>query len=139
MYQHRTMMRLRDTDAAGVIYFPHVFDLAHEALEAFMDSVGMNIGLLLRTASFDLPVVHCEADLRQPIFPGHKLLIEISLGDTGESSFTLTYAIRESGGDILATARIVHVMIDRKTRQPMPLTDTLRQTLNQLADDSAAH
>jgi len=129
MFVYQTTLKLRDTDAAGVIYFPHIFDLAHEALEAFMDSVGMDIGLLLRTASFDLPVVHCEADLQKPIFPGHKLTITVRLDRRGDSSFTLHYAIQETGGNALAEARITHVMVDRKTRKSTPLNHEMQGAL----------
>ena len=136
MYTHNTTLRLRDTDAAGVIYFANIFDLAHEAFEAFMESVGMDIGLILRSTHFDLPVVHAEADFRKPILPGDRLHIDIVTERLGDTSFTLHYKVRNTDGDIAAEVGITHVVIDRKEGVKKQVTKELRMALEQLkADD----
>lgn len=132
MYVHKTTLHLRDTDAAGVIYFANIFDLAHEAFEAFMDSVGMDIGLILRSTHFDLPVVRAEADYKCPIYPGDKLKINVLTERLGDTSFTLLYRVYNSNDDMAAEVRITHVMIDRKHGAKQVLTEELRLALGQL-------
>jgi len=136
MYIHKTTLRLRDTDAAGVIYFANIFDLAHEAFEAFMESVGMDIGLILRSTHFDLPVVHAEADYKKPILPGDKLRIHLSNERLGDTSFTLLYRIYNSNDDIVAEVRIAHVVMDRIEGVKKAVTDELRLALNRLASET---
>ncbi len=132
MYTYETTLRLRDTDAAGVIYFANIFNLAHEALESFMASVGMDIGIIIRSTHFDLPVVHAEADYRKPILPGDRLHIDVTNEQLGETSFTLLYRIRNTDGDEVAEVRITHVVVDRQTGQKKSVTDELRYALNRL-------
>jgi 1,4-dihydroxy-2-naphthoyl-CoA hydrolase len=132
MYTHKTTLRLRDTDAAGVIYFANIFDLAHEAFEAFMDSVGMDIGVILRSTPFDLPVVHAEADFKKPILPGDKLRIHVWNERVGDTSFTLMYRVFNSDDVEVAEVRITHVVVDRKEGVKKALTEELRFALKQL-------
>lgn len=132
MYTHKTTLRLRDTDAAGVIYFANIFDLAHEAFEAFMESVGMDIGVILRSTHYDLPVVHAEADYRKPIFPGDRLRIHVSNERLGDTSFTLVYRIHNTDDEEVAEVRITHVVMDRKEGLKKAVTEELRLALDQL-------
>lgn len=135
MYTHKTTLRLRDTDAAGVLYFAAVFDLAHEAFEAFMESVGMDIGLILRSTHYDLPVVHAEAAYRKPILPGERLTIDVFSERLGDTSFTLLYRLRNSDDDEVAEVRITHVMMDRKEGVKKELTGELHFALGQLTSN----
>lgn len=133
MFTYHTSLRLRDSDAAGVIYYPNLFNIAQEALEAFMESVGMDIGVILRATHFHLPVVHAEADFHQALFPGQKLRVTIQLGRAGTTSFTLDYQILDRKEDVVkATARVIHVVVDRKTGAKKALPPELLHALEQL-------
>ena len=131
MFTHNTSLHLRDTDAAGLIYFPNLFNLAQETLEAFMESVGLDIGLVLRTTHFMFPVVHAEGDFKKQMHAGQRLRILLELEHVGTTSFTLAYRIQDRGeNDELATARVVHVVVDRQDGTKKPLPAVLLQALD---------
>lgn len=135
MFTYKTILHLRDTDAAGLIYFPNLFNLAQETLEAFMESVGLNIGLVLRTTHFMYPVVHAEGDFKKQMYAGQKLRITLELEQVGTTSFALAYRVWDRGEDEeLASARIVHVVVDRHDGTKKPLPPALQQALDQLRE-----
>jgi len=133
MYTHETTVRLRDTDAAGVVYFSAVFDLAHEAFEAFMDSVGMDIGLILRSTAHDLPIVHAEANYTKPMFAGDRLRITVLATHVGRTSFTLSYRFWNLSDEETAHARITHVTLHRARREKIAIPHELGAALAQIA------
>ncbi len=133
MFTYTTNLHLRDTDAAGLIYFPNLFNIAQETLEAFMESVGMDIGLVLRSTHYLFPVVHAEGDFKKPMYAGQRLRITLELEQIGTTSFTLAYRVWDRGEDEeLAIARVVHVVVDRQGGTKKPLPSTLMHALEQL-------
>jgi 1,4-dihydroxy-2-naphthoyl-CoA hydrolase len=128
MYTYKTIIRLRDTDAAGVIYFPNLLDIAHSAFESYMEQAGYGLGKAITTSPVVWPVVHAEADYRAPLRAGDPVTVTMMLQRLGDTSFSLTYAIEKN--DVLAgEVRIVHVTVDRQTRLKTPLSPELRTAL----------
>jgi 1,4-dihydroxy-2-naphthoyl-CoA hydrolase len=121
-------VRLKDTDAAGVLYFASLLVFAHETFEAFLDARGLPLGRLLAGADYALPVVHCEADYRRRVGVGDLLTVEMTVGEAGESSFALEYALRRDG-EAVGTCRIVHASVDRETFRSVSLPDEVRDQL----------
>lgn len=136
MFTYETTVRLRDTDAAGVLYFASLFSLAHEAFESFMESTGLGVETILTSTSFNLPIVHAEADYRCPLRPGAHLRIAIRLEKRGDTSFSLLYRITHPAGDEAARVRMVHVAIDRASGTKRNLPDELISALTVLAPES---
>ena len=135
MYTYHIALRLRDTDAVGGIYFANLFNLAQEALEAFIDSADLDIGTVLRDTSFIFPVVHAEADIHHPILPGQKLRVQLTLHHMGTTSFTLCHRILpKENHTSMATIRIVHVVVDRATGRKQPVPEELRAILDRLTE-----
>ncbi len=132
MFTYETTLRLRDTDAAGVLYFANIYNYAHEAIEAFLDSAGMNVGTILRSPSYALPVVHAEADYRRPILPGDRMRIQVQLERMGDTSFTFLYRMTNIEGEETAQVRIVHVVVDRQSGKSKPVPSELSAVLQQL-------
>jgi len=133
MYTHETTIRLRDTDAAGVVYFSAAFDLAHEAFEAFMDSVGMDIGIILRSNAYDLPIVNAEARFIKPMFAGDRIRIGVLVTRMGETSFTLSYRFRNRGDEETVYASITHVVVHRVERKKIAIPKELGAALSEIS------
>ena len=93
MFTYGYTVRLRDTDAAGLIYFTEQLRIAHEAFEAYFASQGLSLAEYLDRAPFMLPVVHAEADFKAPLAVGDRLAVHLSSGGTGTSSITFTTRI----------------------------------------------
>lgn len=131
-------VRLQDTDAAGVIFFPHLLHHAHDAYDEFLRHSGIELARLL-TEGPHLPIVHCAADYLAPMRLGDRVLVRMSRIALGERSFTLGYRFADAAGKPVARVRTVHVAIDAATGKARPLPQHLRRALTRLpeAEDEA--
>ena len=126
LYQKEFSIRLRDTDAAGVIYFARLLQHAHDAYEAFMDQAGLPLSASLTQGPL-LPLVHAEVDFMLPLRLGDRVRVAVTAVRVGRSSFTLEYGFNNPAGVLLARARTVHVAIANGKSVALP--GVLRQTL----------
>ena len=120
---------LYDMDAAGVLFFGHLFRHLHDAYESLMTDIGQPLPVLLEQGAVLLPITHSEADYRHPIRYGMELGIELAIPDIGEDGFDIVYRILDEGGALYATARTRHVCIAAGARQHHPLPERLRRAL----------
>jgi len=121
-FSHAFYVPLHEVDAAGLMFFGHLFRHAHDAYEAFMITLGHPLDHLIRAGGPLLPLVHAEADYRQPLQHGEALRVELSLARLGRTSFTLIYRFLDDAGGERARASTVHVCLgpDRATAAALP-------------------
>lgn len=112
-HAHRFTVALHDTDAAGVLFFAHLFRHAHDAYEGLLAARGWPLPALVTSGPLALPLVHAEADYRQPLRHGDAVDCQVSVAAVGTGSFTLMYRFRTGDGATAATARTVHAALDR--------------------------
>lgn len=139
-YQYRFTVALPDTDAAGVLFFAHLFRHAHDAYEAWMSSLGFPLHAMIRNGAVALPLVHAEADYSRALRHGDLVTVELSPAEVHPSRFTIGYRFLTNGATA-ATASSIHVCIDASMQQdiedggrrvrnlPKALLDALRAQL----------
>ncbi len=131
MFTYHTKVRLKDTDATGVLYFSEQFKMALEAFEEFLFCQGFSLRELLDT-SYLMPIVHAEADFIAPLRVGDPLEITVQVGKIGTSSIALQYAFFDPNRSIsVGRVEIVHVVIDREKGVSVPIPDFLIKLLTQ--------
>jgi len=108
MYSHPAVIQLHHTDAAGILFFGHLFMLAHDAYQAGMAVLGLDLRRILDEGTYLLPIVHAEADFKAPLRVGDAIDIRVTVERLGQGSFTLAYDFVQATGDVAATARTVH-------------------------------
>lgn len=128
-YTKQYTIRMRDTDAAGLIYFAEQLRIAHEAFEAFIDDSGLSFRHLLTTAPYMIPIVHTEADYCAPLFVGDRVTIHMVLDHIGTSSFTMNFDLTRHDDVAVGTVKTTHVAIDRESRTKVPVPEELKQYL----------
>ena len=131
MYRHETVIRLRHTDAAGVIYFADIFTLAHECYEAFMDQ-HLPLGDILQQGQYIAPIVHADADIAKPMRLSDKITIELQLANTGNSSFELAYKFINKQNEQTANAKTIHVVLQTNTRKPVKIPQRFKEILEKI-------
>ncbi len=132
MYQYDLVIRLRHTDAAGIMYFARIFDVAHEAYEAMLDSIGQPIPADLARAAFVIPIVHAEADYRTPLRMGDRVRVDVMVEKVSSRSFTLKHVLSKSHGNVAGEVKTVHVIANSETGKAMHIPDALRAGLQGL-------
>jgi len=129
MFIYRTKIRLKSTDATGALYFSEQFNFAMETFEEFLKERGFSLKELM-DSSYLFPVVHAQADYFAPLQVGDELEITLSVAKLGTSSVTLHYSLRNPHTEIdVGTVEIVHVVVDKQTRQSVPIPDFLKAIL----------
>lgn len=128
-FVHEVRIGLGRSDAAGVIYFTEALDLAHEAAEAYLESVGVPLQSLLAAGSMRLPVVHAEVDFSTPVRPGDCVALHLSALHAGHSSVTFEWTAKAASGTEAFRTRIVHACLDPATGRSAPLPQGIRESL----------
>ena len=128
-FEYRFIVALHDIDAAGVIFFGHLFRHAHDVLEAFMGHIGYDLPAILEQGQYGLPVVHSEADFFKPIRYGENLCVTAEVARLGHTSFEMAYDFLNGVGEAVARVRTVHVVVDKTHGKSMALPDGLRSAL----------
>lgn len=129
MFISYNKVRMHDTDMAGILYFAKQFRFIHDALEDLVEKEGFSFDHLFHTSHFVFVIVHAEADYLAPVKVGDLLEVHVEVENLGSSSFTMSYKIFKVNGVMMGKAKTVHVSLDAKTRQKIPLPDVLKKIL----------
>lgn len=124
---HLRTIRFADTDAAGVVYFARYYMLAHEAYEAAMEQIGINLAQFFSAKEIVIPITKSEATYLRPLRCGDQVRIELTPSRLGDDSFAIDYLLynltpHEKRGAIIRTE---HVCISSSTRRRCPLPTAL--------------
>ena len=140
MYLYQTKIKLHQTDAAGLLFFAHQFEIIHDAYESLLERIGFGFAELIRKKDFFLPIVHAEADYKKPLFVGDVIEIQVRVENIGETSFTFSYLLLNHKAEVIGTARTVHVTMDKKTQQKISLPPAMREKIQALyEEDKKSH
>jgi 1,4-dihydroxy-2-naphthoyl-CoA hydrolase len=125
----KIIVRLHDTDAAGLLFFAHQFFYAHDVYEELLRAIGLPMESLLEEEDFFVPIVHAESQYLRGLSVGQEVEISVAVSSLGNTSYTLEYELRNSGGEVVGRAKTVHVSVDRITRKKILLPEKLRSRL----------
>ncbi len=134
MLVYRKTVRLYQTDAAGLLYYSHIYTMAHDVYEEMLRKIGFSVSFVLNESDFLLPFVHSEADYKDTITVGMELEIRLKVEQIGKTAYTLCYFFLNDKGVEVAFVRTVSVAVNRKTLQKIPLPDKLREGLQRVAN-----
>ena len=114
------------TDAIGRIYFTTLFDFAHEALEGFLEKIGIPIGDVLKGGKYLLPITHAEADIKKSLVVGDKVTAELVIESFGEHSAVVVTTFTDKDGKPVGKVKIVHVAVSVTTGEKIPFPKEIR-------------
>ncbi|MFN5516254.1 MAG: acyl-CoA thioesterase [Cyanobacteriota bacterium] len=131
MFSQTLTLRLRDTDAAGVVYFAALLALCHDVYEAFWESQGLNLGAFFEETGLALPIVRSEMDYRRPLGWGDRLEIQMTVFNLERQGFQTCYQLfnAEAPLAIVASGALNHVCICPRSRQRRDLPEPWGQVL----------
>jgi 1,4-dihydroxy-2-naphthoyl-CoA hydrolase len=129
-FSHDLCIRLHDTDAAGVLFYGHLFRHAHDAYESFMQSIGFPLRDLIgtdgRSPRVMLPITRAEAHYAAPLRLGDRVRVEVRVIEVRQRSFALDYRFLDTEGRECASASTVHCLVGADA---VALPEGLRQAL----------
>lgn len=123
-YKTKATIQFHQADPAGIMFFGHVFTLAHNAYEEFIRACGFAWKDWFSEPKFLVPIRHTEADYLRPFRAGETYEIEARVIEISSSSFKIQYDFQQ-GLNKHATVKIVHTSIDPKTFQKNNLSSSI--------------
>ena len=128
MYSIQSRINFYDCDPAGILFYANIFKKAHKAYEEFLESLDLEIDFF-DDDKYVLPIIHAEADYKNPLIAGGLITIEVLVTSLRESSFELTYFFVDENHSIKATAKTVHVSVDKSEFKKISLEKELSEKL----------
>jgi len=120
-------IRFSHCDPAGVVYFPHYFDMFNGLIEDwYTEQLGVDYSKLILSDRHGFPYVHIETDFKIPSRMGEHLDLTLLLTRIGRSSLTVTIVGHLAGAERLR-ARLVTTMTSLETQRSVELPHALRQ------------
>jgi acyl-CoA thioesterase FadM len=132
----QTCIRLGDSDAAGVVYYPRLASLAHDAYEAEMQRLGLDLAELIRSRRLGLPVIEASQRFLAPLRHGDTYRTEISCLAVGERSYRVRIAFVTAIGEA-AWVEQVHCAIDPASGAACRLPEEVSAALRRLGGIAA--
>ena len=124
-------------DPAGIAYFPRLFDLLHQAMEAwFNDGLDEPYADFLMKKRMGAPTVSMQCDFISPAFFGDKLKIELSVVRIRNSAIDLAYhaTIAER---VCLKARHSICIFSLETYKAIPVPEALRERMQAFVTQTA--
>ena len=120
-------IRFSHCDPAGVVYFPHYFDMFNGLIEDwYTEQLGVDYSKLILGDRHGFPYVHIETDFKKPSRMGEHLDLTLLLTQVGRSSLSVVI-VGHIGGVERLRARLVTAMTSLETQRSVPLPQALRQ------------
>lgn len=121
-------------DPAGVLFFGHVFTLAHQAYEQFViQELEIPWDEWFSNPEWGVPIKHAEATYHAPLFAGKLCTIDVQVEEVKHSSFSLLYSMYQE--EVLCCmVKTVHVFCDSHTKLkqsiPSPIEGKLKEKIS---------
>lgn len=137
-FETEVEVRFGDVDAAGIVFFPRIFEYLHDAFEALWERhVGIRYHDLIAGRRLGFPLVHSHVDFRSPLRFGDRPSVRVSCSRLGHTSFELRYRISK-GATLCVEARMTTACVALDTLKPLPLPDEFRARFAAIAEEPAA-
>ncbi len=130
-FTYNRTIRFQDTDAAGVVYFANVLTICHEAYEAALESLGIDIKQFFTNPSIAFPIVHADVDFMRPMYCGDKIFVSLTPLRIRVEQFEIDYQIYIND-KLVAKAMTRHVCIDAASRKKIGLSAEIVKCLEKL-------
>jgi len=128
-FETRVIIRFEDADPAGIVFYPRAIALAHGVVEDLIRQTELGWHGWFENHGLAAPVRRAEADFLAPMRAGETLLARACVEKLGETSGTFLVEFCGNDGGTRARIRTVHVLVDRSTGKPVPMTPEIRAAL----------
>ena len=128
-FVYKRTVRFAEVDAAKVMYFSRVYELAHETYEELMSASGFPPGQVFEQGDWGMPLVHTEADYKRPWRLGEVIHIQAEIATASERSVVFEYRFMDGDGHVRTRVGMRHAFVSlstfRSCEAPEGLLDAL--------------
>ena len=119
-------VRFGDVDLARIMYYPHIINYVHIAMEEFIqEALGISYYQLINDQGFGFPLVHIDTHFMQGLPYGTRIQFEVAVVKIGYTSITLRFrgyrnTVSPETLALEATNTIVCVQLHDFKKMPVP-------------------
>jgi len=129
----RRAIRFQDIDAAGIIFYPRILEMFHDAYGALLAFAGTPLAEVIQKHAWLAPVRHAEADYFKPLRFGDVVQVEIARAYVAETEVTLGYrVVRDGDGEVCVVGQVVHTFVERSTFRRTQMPAEVRRVLEHI-------
>lgn len=122
-------IRFSHCDPAGIVYFPHYFDMFNGLIEDWYgQELGFDYAELITGDRYGFPIVHLECDFKIPSRIGEVIELTLLVERIGRSSLAIAIVCHRDNIERLR-ARMVTAMMSLETKKAVPMPDALRTAI----------
>ena len=122
-------VRFSHCDPAGIVYFPHYFDMFNGLIEDwYAEELTHDYAELVMGNRYGFPFVRIECDFKIPSRMGEIIDLTLLVERVGRSSLGIAIICHRDGLERLR-ARMVTAMMSLETRKPVALPQALRDKI----------
>ena len=122
-------IRFSHCDAAGIVYFPHYFDMFNGVIEDwYADELKHDYATLVMGNRFGFPFVRIECDFKIPSMMGEVIDLTLLVERIGRSSLGIAIVCHRDGLERLR-ARMTTAMMSLETRKPVAMPADLHAAI----------
>lgn len=122
-------IRFSHCDAAGIVYFPHYFDMFNGVIEDWYKAeLKHDYAELVMGKRLGFPFVHIECDFKIPSMMGEVIDLTLLVERVGRTSLSIAIVCHRDGL-LRLRARMVTVVMSLETRKPVPMPEPLREAI----------
>jgi 4-hydroxybenzoyl-CoA thioesterase len=132
-FTRTVQIRFSHCDPAGIVYFPHYFNMFNGLIEDwYTEELKVNYAELILHDQHGFPFVHIETDFKIPSRMGDRLDLTLLIEKIGRSSLTLVIVGHREGVERLR-ARTITAMMSLSSRRSVELPNALRKAFEAYA------
>jgi YbgC/YbaW family acyl-CoA thioester hydrolase len=128
MFTVKKRINFHDCDPAGILFYAKLFEINHSVYEELIDSFNLSQSYW-NNPQFVVPITKTNGEYLKPIKPGEEIKVNLTVTLLKENSFQLTYEWINSESEIAATARTVHVFVDKNKWKKTSIPEEISKKL----------
>ena len=115
-------LRWADTDAAGRLHFPRIFEIIEEAESELVRSIGWPMD---RSMGYDFPRVHLECSYRRVLTLDSPFRLRLTVGKLGRTSIRYDYQVFDADEELAIEGTMTLVVL--QNGKPTEIPTMLRE------------
>ncbi len=124
-------IRFQDVDAAGIIFYPRLFEYCNDLLIEVLEQCGAPLPEALKTGAWVSPIRHAEADYFRPLRFGDRIevaLVRVHLEPTQATLGFRVARLNPEGGEaeLAAVAQSQHAFLNPQTFERIPIPEAIQ-------------
>ena len=118
-------LRWADSDAAGRLHFPRIFEIIEEAESELVRSIEWPMD---RSLGYDFPRVHVECRFLRVLALDDTFRLRLTVGKLGRTSIRYDYQVFDAGAELAIEGTMTVVTL--QNGKPVEIPRTLRAALS---------